>query len=98
MESPFDPMTAEQLLAYNEALDLVKRKLGSFEAIAAEVYKRYDQQISGVTYSRWFRDKDVPTRIAIIFTELTGENEVLPGLCPFLHPYLLGYHCAGVNR
>lgn len=87
MHNPFAPLTKEQERVFDECVEELKQSLDGFEAIAMKVYAHTGQTIASQTYRRWFRRRDVPTRVAVTLAELSGDPNVVGALCPFLGPY-----------
>ena len=89
VHDPFVPLTKEQVRAFDRCGEqLLSSTFQSYEHMAMEVYAKTGQTIATQTYRRWFRQHDVPTRVAITLAEIAEDPSVLGKLCPFLSPYL----------
>ena len=73
---------------HDEAWQKVRAKIGSYDRIAAELYKATDQSVVGQTVRRWLKEGNMPVKWGTTLVDLMEGEVSIFDFYPFLADYV----------
>ena len=73
---------------YNNAWDLVRKKLGSYDKIAALLFRHTDESVVGQTVRRWQKEGTLPVKWATSLVDLMDGDVTVFDFFPYLREYV----------
>jgi hypothetical protein len=86
MRNPF-PLSKREIANYDATLQLMRKQLGSYDAIATWYHGATGIRITGQTVRVWFKTRSIPVPQAAVLVRLTSGAR-LADLFPWLPDFL----------
>lgn len=82
------PLTSKQRLQYDKSTLKIRKRYGSYDAVAHGIFEATKVRTTGGTVRYWFVNQSIPVEFAVVFDTLFPDESFLSDFYPWLVSYL----------